>query len=66
MTALPWYLWAAGAAAVGVTFRYDRARCHACGRWSREPAEYPDGRILCARHHGERVETAREWATRCR
>lgn len=59
---LPFYLWAAGADSVGLQYpKIDRVRCTDCRRWTRSPAFYPLGRVLCPRHHGERVAAARAW-----
>lgn len=71
---LPWFLWAAGAQAVGHYNGADKVRCSECHRWTRDPAWYgpPNigpaavaelDRVLCARCHGPRVDAARAWAT---
>lgn len=64
MTALPFYLWAAGADSIGLQYpKLDRVRCSECRRWTRSPAFYPLGRVLCPRHHAPLVEKAKAWAT---
>lgn len=73
---LPWYLWAGGASAVGLTeAKIDKVRCThpGCGRWTRSPAWYgppnlgpaaigETERILCPRHHAPLVAKAKTWA----
>lgn len=70
---LPWYLWGAGAAAVGLTNAADKVRCSSCRRWTRLPAWYgppnlgpaaiaETDRVLCPKCHGPLVEKAKRWA----
>lgn len=61
---LPFYLWGAGAESLGLELpNVDRVRCSQCSRWTRAPAFYPGGRVLCPAHHRPLVDKAKTWAT---
>lgn len=66
---LPFYLWGAGARALGLHLpKIDKIRCTECRRWTRTPAFFgpalePEAleRALCEKCHRPRVEKAIAW-----